>query len=959
MASDFAQMSAMVAGCRRGVYTELNPTRHEVRLIRLKHAMQGPIEGDTIVQSLARFDVGAPDHEGVIPFEAVSYVWNDPALTEQIMVNGHQLPITRSAFDMLTRLRKAKHQYLWIDAICIDQENDTERSHQVQHMRRIYASARRVIFYLGQPTVDTNLLMAGLWALQKGVRPARNHAWLPGHGEAMAHEVWTTKQVKLCRDHLNARQRQREGLQLLLLRSWFRRIWIIQEVSNARDGLVHCGDWAVSCRVFRLAPKLLRIGVSERCQHILDAMPTPKRETSWLGKEDDRTLFKLLQKFRKSEASEERDKIYALLGLYDSPPENTLVVDYTQSEAEVVRHAIAHICMCSASCLGENIASTITLFLDSLSTLHQKVLSHLVQTNREETVPSIISLFQEMDNRQLPMTISPTMLLDSVHNQYYGAVITELLLERGPNFPLTEEILAAVINNPSQGQATMKRLVDSRGSEIILTDDLATYIMRNGARGAAIAELLHQNEHTTVTESRYMLAEFAQARSVWSSMYTFFEERDARLVAFPPDLTAMVKPLSGGEASLHSFLGPSGSIFIADALVLAAILYRKHDAKILAILLEYTIGTGYRCSDRVLALAMRDPSKCHEYLDIMVQYFDAKEMAQIVESSNSTVLWEFLQDPIARSLQSPFAEGKLPLWWAVTHKACALMEALVQKGASLNVEHRVRGTPLSYATRKKDIGMVQTLLAASHDTVEQIRHWGVHIEPLATAAENGSTEVLRLILDQSGASIDTELRCGCTPLFHAAAHGRVEAVKFMVQRGASTDLETWYRAKLLDESKVMYKCWHVHDFTKDHCATLRLLLEPPGNPGGTARLLHFIAQNSEYVSDDIYILARLGVSMDLTDAEGYTPLHHASRLGWRGIVEELLSLHAKVDALDRAGNTALHHAVLNNEENIVDILLEEGARVTLKNGSGKTPRDLAESVGNKRIYDNLRDHEVS
>ncbi|KAH7018067.1 heterokaryon incompatibility protein-domain-containing protein, partial [Microdochium trichocladiopsis] len=316
-------------------YTKLDPTRHEIRLIRLKPATTGPIHGDMIVQSL--------DHHSFVPYEAVSYVWGESDMCETITVDGNKLPITRSAHVMLDRLCRANHGHLWIDAICINQADDAERGHQVQQMRRVYASATRVIIYLGHSNANIDLLMKGLRA---GVEMSGAETQNPmsRRAERSTIEMWWQVQRVFRQNYLNARQRQRAALCELLDRSYFERIWIIQEVSNARAGLVHCGDYAVSCSAFTLAPSLLDVQVKQHCLHILEAMPTIQRhESSWLSAGQDMSLFHLLSKFRGSQATLQRDRIYALLGLCEREGDRTLLVDYTLSDVDVVRHAAAYI----------------------------------------------------------------------------------------------------------------------------------------------------------------------------------------------------------------------------------------------------------------------------------------------------------------------------------------------------------------------------------------------------------------------------------------------------------------------------------------------------------------------------------------------------------------------------------------------------------------------------------------
>ena len=95
-------------------------------------------------------------------YEALSYVWGSEDDRQTIYIhpldkNGSSstgsLHVTKNLHAALLHLRdRCFDRILWIDAICINQADDTEKGHQVQSMARIYASANRVIVWLGEAT---------------------------------------------------------------------------------------------------------------------------------------------------------------------------------------------------------------------------------------------------------------------------------------------------------------------------------------------------------------------------------------------------------------------------------------------------------------------------------------------------------------------------------------------------------------------------------------------------------------------------------------------------------------------------------------------------------------------------------------------------------------------------------------------------------------------------------------
>lgn len=86
-------------------------------------------------------------------FDAVSYVWGDPTPCSTAIVDGKLLKIPESAHKLLLGLRsQCGSMTLWIDAICINQQDVQERGHQVRFMHAIYTTARIVRVWL-----DTNV----------------------------------------------------------------------------------------------------------------------------------------------------------------------------------------------------------------------------------------------------------------------------------------------------------------------------------------------------------------------------------------------------------------------------------------------------------------------------------------------------------------------------------------------------------------------------------------------------------------------------------------------------------------------------------------------------------------------------------------------------------------------------------------------------------------------------------
>ncbi|PTB72321.1 HET-domain-containing protein, partial [Trichoderma longibrachiatum ATCC 18648] len=302
-------------------YEPLDLERAAIRLLRLHCGLVNQI-------SCELFQAELHHRQDSVSYEALSYTWGPPNVTESILVNGYRMEITHNLHEALLHLRREdEDRTLWVDAVCIDQANLKERGHQVAQMGEIYGEADRVIFRLGPSTYETDIFMKSLQFLQQA---SIEHAYIRWQN------LWASHQPLLEVFNANSDILQQKGLKAIFNRSWFRRVWILQEAAFAKAGIISCGTKSVSARLFGLAPRLLGITPDKHCQSVLDIMPSPWRDTSsW---NQNRTLYALLKAFGASEATDKRDLVYALRAMSsDFGDTNDLVPDYEKSEADVVR----------------------------------------------------------------------------------------------------------------------------------------------------------------------------------------------------------------------------------------------------------------------------------------------------------------------------------------------------------------------------------------------------------------------------------------------------------------------------------------------------------------------------------------------------------------------------------------------------------------------------------------------
>ncbi|KAF8846783.1 hypothetical protein BDZ45DRAFT_539472, partial [Acephala macrosclerotiorum] len=95
---------------------------------------------------------------------ALSYVWGNPSNTLSIIVEGSGVDITvnlQHALEAVLVDNSANHP-IWVDAICINQADDAEKSEQVRMMHRIFARAETTLAWTGLGDIDSKIAVEWL-----------------------------------------------------------------------------------------------------------------------------------------------------------------------------------------------------------------------------------------------------------------------------------------------------------------------------------------------------------------------------------------------------------------------------------------------------------------------------------------------------------------------------------------------------------------------------------------------------------------------------------------------------------------------------------------------------------------------------------------------------------------------------------------------------------------------------
>jgi hypothetical protein len=244
--------------------------------------------------------------EGWPEYIAISYTWGDKEPTLNLTVNGHVMRVRFNCWHALWQLRD--HQSsgpIWIDSLCIDQENDVEKSAQVGMMGRIFEMAASVAACIGAGDVLGRL---------RSLSNTRNSKALNKVLEEINHAPY------------------------------FNRLWIKQEIILSKKTLLYCGletlEWEEVGKVLALLKEPKGRGGQSlllKLDHLWDHHSARLTSKSADQKDEHDTLFDLLQRYGDAQCADPRDKVYALLSLL---PRNDMVhqqlpVNYAQSSFDL------------------------------------------------------------------------------------------------------------------------------------------------------------------------------------------------------------------------------------------------------------------------------------------------------------------------------------------------------------------------------------------------------------------------------------------------------------------------------------------------------------------------------------------------------------------------------------------------------------------------------------------------
>lgn len=295
--------------------------KYQIRLLALAPGE----ESDDIHIRLTHVDLEKDPH---VDYEALSYAWGTSEPTQRVVVDADDgsspsmIPIRDNLAHALRRIRDTMTtRILWIDALCLNQEDDKEKSHQVPFMAEIYRRAACVIVWLGPEHDGSTSAMEILRDL--------------GENLTMDWETTVIKYSDSFGDKLNILRNSaslKTSIARLVERDWFQRIWVLQEVFLSRRCSVFCGPSQVKYDTFMRGA--LYGGIFSRSPHPDMLLGFMWRRPITLG------ILNRVASGKK--CTDPRDRIYGVLAILEENEEHPLHVDYSLSVPEVYTAATKH-----------------------------------------------------------------------------------------------------------------------------------------------------------------------------------------------------------------------------------------------------------------------------------------------------------------------------------------------------------------------------------------------------------------------------------------------------------------------------------------------------------------------------------------------------------------------------------------------------------------------------------------
>jgi len=246
------------------------------------------------------------------PYRTLSYTWGpaDQQMHTIITPEG-TLSIRESLNAALLTLRSKENAViLWIDAICINQADSSEKAKQIRLLPEIFQQATCTVALLGSDKNSDAAIEMLMQVRAKQVYGAGSEDWpkkLPRIPSSWEGEKMPPPEDPIWR-----------LVAALFNREWFRRAWIVQEAIAAPTVNIVCGKWMIDWNDLFFAIEIVDRELWQTpCIESGSWQPfrTLAKHREWEARQCRWSLFLLLETFRHVHSLHRRDRFFSLLGL--------------------------------------------------------------------------------------------------------------------------------------------------------------------------------------------------------------------------------------------------------------------------------------------------------------------------------------------------------------------------------------------------------------------------------------------------------------------------------------------------------------------------------------------------------------------------------------------------------------------------------------------------------------------
>ncbi|KAL8364729.1 hypothetical protein RB595_003828 [Gaeumannomyces hyphopodioides] len=818
------------------------------------------------------------------PYEALSYVWGSERDKLSIYIDGVEQFVRANLHYALSHLRDYfVERVLWIDAICINQDDNEERGQQVQSMAKIYAKANRVIVWL--------------------VDPLKN---APDEGDPVADDRMDNgdqalEAIRAAAEEQRVDSTMDQKIVLALLgREWFQRIWALQDVAAARDILIKSGSTEVDgyafceglnvLKPFETRPDLQALippitylikGAIFRRRH--DKNDTSRRNRNGTNRPDGfslniRPLGELVDMYHTRLATIPLDKVYALLGMSSDNP--GIKVNYGSSW-KTLFHELINFTLSNAV---------------SVSTWDAEEVA-VVEANGYV----LGEVSAAGNNVEITWKTAPGHPDTEVEpRSRFAFQASAKAIKEGDIVCLLRGAPRSTIIRPCDGFSTIIRIAGPP------TNHLPKWSHSITTFPTDLLLVWDWDEFRRKSQAGKSYEYFMSSRGVPQCPKTGCRcqghlDKAARLWNFGMLLNGMERY----EEAVKSFrkamgvYGTGAALKNVDNTSPGHGLWREVDKKVLGIMDSPFFKDGGSA------------------MEVKYTEYGRPPLSWAAENGHGAVV-ELLLATGKAGVDAKDSDGRTPLLWAAQNGHEAVVKLLLIGKTGVDAKDNDGRTPLLWAAQSGHEAVVKLLLATDEIDVDAKDNDGW--TPLSWAAQNGHEAVVKLLLATGKVDVDAKDNDGWTPLSWAAQNGHEAVVEQLLATGK---VDVGAKDSAYGQTPLLWAAQNGHE------AVVKLLLatgkvDVNAKDKNYGRMPLSWAAQSGHEAVVKLLLATGKVDVDAKDRnDGQTPLSWAARSGHEAVVKLLLAT-GKVDINAKDTyyeQTPLLWAAQNGHDAVVKLLL--------------------------------------